>query len=461
MSLKVTPGKTQSTGIQFDIPGLFGRWRVQKNQKIDAATQGKTGGIFQKFKGGNTAEAAKEIVQLAAQLPKRTGLNYQASLLENIKIMSAHVLGTNWVKDADRNLLAAAIRQEACQAELANPRTAEKEARLREIQPQVQGLQRQIQALDQQIAEKQEKTPSAPTTDEEECPVVCKTQKVVQNSLTLIAKGSGKEVYSSSTDAQHVFYRPRMFKKGELQGEVQTAFNIGNTLRERGIKPDSLAIDYEEVDIDGDYAVKTSKMGKSLDKHLATTKTDLGGRLDLGWHLLSGVATLHAADRVHGDLKPDNFLIGLDSQKPSPIMQLSDFGKTQAVQDSRSKIAYTGNRLFAPPEGTLSQQGEVASAAFILIHLLENGDEDGITAILQGRGRTLVDMTRAVTPLSHAKFQEVHNHIDRLIGKLEREGNTEPGRLSNLAGLLKIMTHPDPTKRPTMAEALEAYPSCI
>jgi len=124
MSLKVTPGKTQSTGIQFDIPGLFGRWRVQKNQKIDAATQGKTGGIFQKFKGGNTAEAAKEIVQLAAQLPKRTGLNYQASLLENIKIMSAHVLGTNWVKDADRNLLAAAIRQEACQAELANPRTA-------------------------------------------------------------------------------------------------------------------------------------------------------------------------------------------------------------------------------------------------------------------------------------------------------------------------------------------------
>ena len=146
---------------------------MQKNQKIDATTQAKTGEIFQKFKKGDTNEAAKEIVALAKQLPARTGLSYQASLLENIKVVSAHVLGTNWVKDANRNLLVTAIKAEArvaidantkqaYETELANPRTAQIEARHQVIQPQAKVLQGQIQKLDRQIADRSESAPKEP-----------------------------------------------------------------------------------------------------------------------------------------------------------------------------------------------------------------------------------------------------------------------------------------------------------
>jgi serine/threonine protein kinase len=289
----------------------------------------------------------------------------------------------------------------------------------------------------------------------------CHVQKVAKNNLTLIAKGSGKEVYSSSSDEEHVFYRPRMFKQRELKSEMKTARDIGNTLKENGVKAESLAIDYEEVEVDDDYAVKTSKMDCSLDRYLATTEVDLGGRLDLGLDLCSGVATLHAANRVHGDLKPDNFLLRVGAKKVDTRMKLSDFGKTKVVQGSDSKISYTGNKLFAPPEGVLSQQGEVASTAFVLIHLLENGDENGITSILDGRGRKLVNRTVGVMPLSRQKFRQIHAHIDMLIEKLENEGNLEKGRLDRLRRLLKEMTHPDPAKRLTMEKVVSVYPTCM
>jgi serine/threonine protein kinase len=291
-----------------------------------------------------------------------------------------------------------------------------------------------------------------------------RVQKVARDQLVQIAEGSAKKVYSSKRDANHVVYLPKLFKESELKGEIKTAIDIQKTLRFKGCDSSSLVVDYQEIEVDGSYGVKAPKMAESLDKHLEREEPDLRERINLGWHLLSGVATLHEADRVHGDLKPDNFLLGKDERRRT-VMKLSDFGKCRGVQDSSSKIAYTGNRLFAPPEGTLCQAGEVASAALILIHLLESGDPEGITKILQGRGRALIDMTRGVTPLDAKKIQEIHMHIDQLMDKLEMElikdENHEPGRFYRLGGLLKCMTHPDPAQRPSMAEALAMYPTCV
>ncbi len=239
---------------------------------------------------------------------------------------------------------------------------------------------------------------------------------------------------------------------------------------------------------------------------------DFKKRVQYGLEILKGIGDLHRAGYVHGDLKLDNIFVYEDQDSQGNLVskvKISDFGKTKPIKNK--PLLHTGNnRDGMPVEQTLSQKGEVQSAAFLLIqvleaHLLKN--EKGMmlrnpTAV--DKSKTALHRSSDIKRIGIVKFltsnkfcphtetttlrckvkllgrlisaspksypyaeKEIHGYIgsidegimeeDSLLKALKDAYNIDDTKLKNLEKLLKSMTSSNSSLRPTMDEAIKEY----
>lgn len=235
----------------------------------------------------------------------------------------------------------------------------------------------------------------------------------------------------------------------------------------------------------------------------------------LGEHLLEGLSSLQALGMLHGDLKPDNCLIYREENKETGenelVLKLADFGKAKEIPAESASFVdkvHTGNQRYAAPENVRSEKGEVFSGALLLIKMFEQPyltaesptlipvptpegkkatvppspppagqkEREGIEKFvvenpfcpqidgndLTGRAKVIAKvMSGALGPVPLEKLQDsqvqVHKYITALIDKMKIAEPEKALKFDALGELLTRMTFSDPTKRPTMKEALEQF----
>lgn len=239
-----------------------------------------------------------------------------------------------------------------------------------------------------------------------------------------------------------------------------------------------------------------------------------------GLEILKGIGEIHRAGHVHGDLKLDNFLLfkNEDSQDDATHhVKLADFGKTKPIGEK--PLFHTGNnRDGMAVEQKLSKEGEVQSAAFLLVQVLENqlinSEKEGMlvkpdqvdpsktvrpgspprrgivkfltsnklcpqseTVSLRAKVRAL---TQKISPIPKT-YPEAQTEIYKYIG-LDKDGNIKKDESGNidtqekgllqalksnygiddsklimLGALLRDMNRSDPKGRPTIDDAIGRY----
>lgn len=119
-----------------------------------------------------------------------------------------------------------------------------------------------------------------------------------------------------------------------------------------------------------------SKEGKSL---------TADERIDMAEQVMQAMDDLHATGYVHGDLKPDNFLIHvemIDGKRKVRVI-LNDFGTTET---SKPGLTYMGNPRNRSPQNDKSQMTDVYATKNIVIRILEQPHLD--------RGQSLVPLDK-------------------------------------------------------------------
>lgn len=253
----------------------------------------------------------------------------------------------------------------------------------------------------------------------------------------------------------------------------------------------TLALDLSQLDKAeelGEYTVKTKAAEGNLEKEIRQNKLTQPEKLSLCLDVLSSLRDLHLSGHAHGDLKPDNFLIEIDPVTKRKRARLSDFGKTQEVNENETKL-YSGNSGFAPPEGKLSQKSEVYSAALIMIRILEEGliDDDKSSLVPLSPKESVstpIRASRRGAELYVVQNKFTYQKESSLIGRLKswgmakspkilkRESNTsaereislyidvlvkKTGGNEELRTLLVNMTKSDPKDRISIDKAFEEF----
>jgi serine/threonine protein kinase len=296
-------------------------------------------------------------------------------------------------------------------------------------------------------------------------------------------------------------------KAGIKSEEIQDLIALKEDIKAIAKKESHLAIDYEEIP-NGDliykrYIVKTALAKGDLEHEI--TKIDFKTKIRFISDILEGWENLHRAGFVHGDPKMENILV-YETNKTLNV-RLSDFGKTKQIKENEDLI-YLGNPRHEPYERRLSKQGEVYSAAIILIRILEEEflndkgwllDKDNNTVKPQNSKASSIKVKRkgiekfllknakirqmetvsfsgkinvysqriikAITPFYFSSEQEVEReielYIDALTNKLEASNRMDFNRATSLNILLKDMIKIDRTKRPTLKEVRARFQRII
>lgn len=331
--------------------------------------------------------------------------------------------------------------------------------------------------------------------------------------LKFLGKGKAKEVFE--LDDRMAVYVPTSRKKApELRYEAEYAAELQEDLIKKNkrdlasclMKVDPITDDKEKAKITttlqakrresiGDVVAYKTEKGLKDAAGLAKDSFDYGTNKLLIQDVLKGMCGMHSTNKVHGDLKTENIMIYQDKNGYSA--KVCDFGKVRRLGPNATAM-HTGNPRFAPPEGVLSQKGEVYSTAIVMLSILEseilNQDEvnpeapasnasasskqrwgvekflvdtpacpQGEVLTLRGKisiyGRGIISaFIRQPSPASLKAAQiAVHDYIDQQIDKLEGKEGYDLKELEGIRKLLKSMTDADPSQRPTMEEALQVY----
>jgi serine/threonine protein kinase len=344
-----------------------------------------------------------------------------------------------------------------------------------------------------------------------------------------VARGAEKKVYKerlkpslhrlSSDDIKNsqgsektaekraAFYIPVETWRGTKEKALRIEMKTMNTINERlKALPEHLATEFEETEIEGKFALKVPLSEGDFEKEMKKGLS-FEEHIEHGLGIIKGVAELHRAGFVHGDLKPENALIGRDEQG-NKVLRLADFGKARDTKIGK-EILYSGNPRFAPPERILTEKGDVYATALILIRNFEehvlllknNGDvpKDSNSTLLgvepdqregfaipedkhrRGVERFILenkafkaidsgkDWNQKVTYVKRrtdqmylteadkqAQNKELNTYIDAM-AKEARKHIPQENFVSGYSQLLKAMIQTDPDKRPTIDIVLEAY----
>jgi serine/threonine protein kinase len=149
----------------------------------------------------------------------------------------------------------------------------------------------------------------------------------------------------------------------------------------------------------------------------------------VGAQVADALTEAHEAGIVHRDIKPGNILIA-DRGRTLGIVKISDFGISRAkgdVEESDSSVI-TGTPAYFAPEVARGQDPTEASDVFSL----------GATLYTAIEGRPPFDIDEDSIALLH---------------RVARGQIISPSRSGDLTPALLHMLEPDPSRRPTMAQA--------
>lgn len=241
----------------------------------------------------------------------------------------------------------------------------------------------------------------------------------------------------------------------------------------------------------GSFALEVDAAVNDFEKELRGHDSTIQQRLSFCTDYARGMRDLHGAGYAYGDVKPENCLIYQNPETQEKSLKLSDFGKAEQVRPGEEKT-YKGNLRFAPPEGTLSQAGDVFSAALVLIRTLEdpllekgaplipvkNEDRDSQPAVDKRRGVEQLIVDHKAFPgidepsLSDKLFRRLprqatldkqpqekkdkqvevlSEYVDALTSTLVVNG-MDKAKAKELNTLLKDMINVSPDQRPNMAQ---------
>ena len=263
--------------------------------------------------------------------------------------------------------------------------------------------------------------------------------------------GSGKEKQVYEFTSTKVGINPQPGREKDLRKEYEKVERIYNSLpEERKEQQKNLALDMMEVK-KGKFHYAAAKCEKDL-TDLLSEEIKLDAAYQLGSDILTGMADLHEAGFVHGDMKSDN--IFLYKKGSTLLAKVGDFGKAQRLGEAEQTVML-GNAAHSPPEQRLSRASDVYGTGLLLIRLLEAGleipSEERIENILPKKTDAFTIFSRVIATATSGKISTVSREaeIHLRIGQLNV--------LENMKKLLKEMTSDNPAQRPTMAEALERY----
>ena len=209
----------------------------------------------------------------------------------------------------------------------------------------------------------------------------------LQETASRLAQGAAKNVFKLGDQVSEglVYLTGRLGRVTEIQEEFKTGAAILrdlSTISNRQITDDNCGL-----------ALMSQSKDKIRGKETWTMKAAIGDLRDLQKHfekanlsetdaaiqmgniiedITNGMANLHKAGYVHGDMKPDNILIYKEEKEGKITFhaKISDFGKTRKLDEKKS-IVNAGNPRFVPPEGQItSMKGEDAVVALIIVDLL-------------------------------------------------------------------------------------------
>jgi serine/threonine protein kinase len=167
---------------------------------------------------------------------------------------------------------------------------------------------------------------------------------------------------------------------------------------------------------------------------------DLGQRLDsgaipgpevatIGATISSALASVHASDIIHRDIKPGNVLLPADPVLGAPRALLADFGIARLVDDTTltAEGSIIGTAQYLSPEqargGDVTTASDIYSLGLVLLESLTG------TRVFAGSG------------------------IEAVTARLVRDPVIPPSLPSEWRSLLQEMTARDPLARPTATEA--------
>jgi serine/threonine protein kinase len=145
----------------------------------------------------------------------------------------------------------------------------------------------------------------------------------------------------------------------------------------------NLAVDLEVVpeDVLGTYAVVSTKAMGDLEGLMKSNELSFADRASICDQVKEAVKQMHAAGFVHGDLKPDNFLVYKDADGKC-IVKLSDFGKTRPISPGE-ELSRFGNPRFVGPENKTSKPGEVYAVGLIGLRVMEEPFLEGTESLAE------------------------------------------------------------------------------
>jgi serine/threonine protein kinase len=300
-----------------------------------------------------------------------------------------------------------------------------------------------------------------------------------------IGIGAAKEVYALSSEPRYVYYEPRFFWSfSELKKELAIARKIKSIVEATGGSIAHLAVNLIEspLHIHRSLTVKAEAAHGNLETLIRRNDLPFTVRLDLCRQALEAFAALHEAGFVHGDIKPDNFLVYQTQGKWT--LKLSDWGKTTELS-SKATTSYIGSARFAPFEYRSSHAGDIYSLGLTLLRILEEAvltrsSEEMLMKPLHTRwvdkrderGFVKYSFARSDSPQPRFKLLKrikvfwntptedtqkaqkfTREYIDIFAERAAQEGHCSKKVAEQVAELMKQMTHTSPAQRPTAASA--------
>ncbi len=320
---------------------------------------------------------------------------------------------------------------------------------------------------------------------------IAKLLSMVPGTIVEIGKGKDKLAVGAEKGDNVFLFAQKSFL-GRCQRVIQKEINfirgIKETLQSMGGDTTNIAVDIEEGHKGKRYWIMQRAEGNLEKKILQNNDFQSSKTFALG--LVNGMKNLHAADRVHGDVKLENLLLF-----PEKIVKVSDFGKGAEVSGNDPNGIYSGNTRYGPPEGKRSKPGDVYGTAIGLIRILEeqfltdektslvpvhktttkippaHSDRRGVekyildnTAFTRtyeqkgtgfaGKVKDFLGRVATRTGLSEDQLgferKALNTYIKVLVGNMKENKNLNTTQAGVLQFLLESMTNTDPKARPSM-----------
>lgn len=173
--------------------------------------------------------------------------------------------------------------------------------------------------------------------------------------------------------------------------------------------------------------------------------------LSMARQLMRALAAAHEAQIVHGDIKPQNLLIG-----PNGVLKVTDFGIARVV---RSAQRLSGAAHSPDDDVTGHVGGAIIGTPEYLAPELLIGGQTTVAADLYAAGTVLHECLLGTTPylaetpmaFLASKLSDTNEHVSRPSAEVAHAARMAHGVPAAVDALIAHLTHPDADQRPKSA----------